>query len=85
MTSDDSVRAARWLLVVVAFLIVYGSLYPFRFEGVEVAGIRDLLARLTWARTTRSDIAANVLLYLPFGACFGWLLAERLGGLLPRQ
>jgi len=82
MTSDDSVRAARWLLVVVAFLIVYGSLYPFRFEGVEVAGIRDLLARLTWARTTRSDIAANVLLYLPFGACFGWLLAERLGGLL---
>jgi len=80
MTSDDSVRAARWLLAVVTFLIVYGSLYPFRFEGVEVAGIRDLLTRLTWARTTRSDIAANVLLYLPFGACLGWLLAERLGG-----
>ena len=81
LTSDESVRAARWLLAVVAFLIVYGSLYPFRFEGAGAAGIQDLLHRLTWARTTRSDIAANVLLYLPFGACLGWMLAERLGGL----
>ena len=80
MTSDDSVRAARWLLAVVTFLIVYGSLYPFRFEGADVAGLRDLMDRLTWAPTTRSDIAANVLLYLPFGACLGWMLAARLGG-----
>ncbi len=80
MTSDDSVRAARWLLAVVTFLIVYGSLYPFRFEDADVTGLRELMDRLTWAPTTRSDIAANVLLYLPFGACLGWMLAARLGG-----
>jgi VanZ family protein len=59
---------------------VYASLYPFRFAPVEVQGLADLLGRLPWARTTRSDIAANVLLYVPFGACLGWLLASRLGG-----
>jgi len=80
MTSDDSVRAARWLLAVVVFLIVYGSLFPFRFEAAGGEGLAELVAGLTWARTTRSDIAANVLLYLPFGACLGWMLAARLGG-----
>lgn len=78
---DDSLRTARWLLSVVVFLIVYGSLYPFRFEDAGAGDIGDLLARLPWARTTRSDIAANVLLYLPFGACLAWMLAGRLGGL----
>lgn len=80
MMSDDSMRAARWLLAVFVFLIVYASLFPFRFESAALAGPADLLRRLTWARTTRSDIAANVLLYLPFGACLGWMLASRLGG-----
>jgi VanZ family protein len=31
------------------------------------------------AGTTRSDVAANVLLYLPLGACLCWLLAPRFG------
>lgn len=82
MTSEASLRAARWLLAVVLFLIVYGSLYPFRFQDAGVHDLSGLLAGLPWARTTRSDIAANVLLYLPFGACLGWMLASRLGGLL---
>ncbi len=81
MTSEADRRAARWLLAVVLFLIVYGSLYPFRFQDAGVHDLAGLLARLPWARTTRSDIAANVLLYLPFGACLGWMLADRLGGL----
>lgn len=80
MTAESSQRAARWLLAVVLFLIVYGSLYPFRFEGTGTYGVQELLAHLPWARTTRSDIAANVLLYLPFGACLAWMLAARLGG-----
>lgn len=80
MMRDDGQRAARWLLAVVTFLIIYGSLYPFGFAAVEVHGAGDLLGRLHWARTTRSDIAANVLLYLPFGACLGWMLAARIGG-----
>lgn len=80
--TDANRRIAAWLLAVIAFLIVYGSLYPFRFEGAGDTGPGDLLRSLSFARTTRSDIAANVLLYLPLGACTAWLLAHRLGGLL---
>ena len=65
-----------------AFLIAYGSLYPFRFAGIGGAGALELLQRLSFARTTRSDLAANVLLYLPLGASLAWLLAARLGGML---
>ena len=80
MTARHSQHLARWLLVVVTFLIVYGSLYPFRFAAGGDRGILELVGTLSWARTTQSDIAANVLLYLPFGACLGWMLALRLGG-----
>lgn len=80
--SDNGNTTARWLLAVVAFLILYGSLYPFRFVDIGATGPVDLLGRLDWARTTRSDIAANVLLYLPFGACLAWMLSGRLGGAL---
>ena len=31
--ADGSDRSARWLLAVVVFLIVYGSLFPFNFGG----------------------------------------------------
>jgi len=82
MTVRHDRQLAGWLLLVVTFLIVYGSLYPFRFAGGDPRGPLELVASLSWARTTRSDIAANVLLYLPFGACLGWMLAARLGGLL---
>lgn len=80
--ADSNTRTAAWLLAVIAFLIAYGSLYPFRFAAVDGAGSLDLLHRLSFARTTRSDLAANVLLYLPLGASLAWLLATRLGGLL---
>lgn len=79
---DSSERAARWLLAVVVFLIAYGSLFPFRFAETGVQGVAGVLGTLSWARTTRSDIAANVLLYVPFGACLAWMLSARLGGLL---
>jgi VanZ family protein len=79
--ADQNRRIGTWLLAVIAFLIVYGSLYPFSFAAVDGAGPLELLKQLSFARTTRSDIAANVLLYLPFGACLTWLLTARLGGL----
>ncbi len=77
--SESGARAARWLLAVVVFLIVYGSLFPFRFESAGIASLAELRAALPWARTTRSDIVANLLLYLPFGACLAWMLAARFG------
>jgi VanZ family protein len=79
--ADANRRIGTWLLAVITFLIVYGSLYPFSFAAAGGAGPLELLKHLSFARTTRSDIAANVLLYLPLGACLTWLLAARLGGL----
>lgn len=79
--AEQNQRVGAWLLAVIAFLIAYGSLYPFSFAAVDGAGPLELLKKLSFARTTPSDIAANVLLYLPLGACLTWLLAARLGGL----
>ena len=36
--SDGSNSTARWLLAVVTFLILYGSLYPFRFVDIGASG-----------------------------------------------
>lgn len=72
-------RVAASLLAVIGFLIVFGSLYPFSFAADGTSPI-DLLRGLSFARTTRSDVAANVLLYLPLGACLTWLFAARAGG-----
>ncbi len=74
-------RIASWLLAVIGFLIVFGSLYPFSFS---LTGADELarLGGLPRAGTTRSDVAANVLLYLPLGTCLAWLLAPRLGSTL---
>jgi len=75
----QDLRIAASLLAVILFLIVFGSLYPFSFAAVESSPI-DLLRGLSFAGTTRSDVAANVLLYLPLGACLAWLLSARAGG-----
>ena len=74
--ADSNTRTATWLLAVIAFLIAYGSLYPFRFAGFDGAGPLELLQRLSFARTTRADLAANVLLYLPLGASLAWLASS---------
>lgn len=82
MSRRASQPLASWLLVVVGFLIVYGSLFPFHFSIEGVDSVAALFSQLGWARSTPSDIASNLLLYLPLGACLGWLLAGTLGGLL---
>ena len=55
------------IAVGVAFLIAYGSLYPFRFQGSASSDpFRALLA--TWrTHTSRGDFLANLLLYFPLG------------------
>jgi VanZ family protein len=71
-------RLAASLLAVIVFLIVFGSLYPFSFSLGDSGGL-ERLGMLPRAGTTRSDVAANVLLYLPLGTCLCWLLAARFG------
>ncbi len=70
--------AAPLLLAVVTGLIVYVSLYPFRFvhDGPALA---EALRSLTWARAGRGDMFNNVLLYVPFGFCVALLIEPRWG------
>ncbi len=72
-------RIATRLLAAITFLIVFASLYPFSFS-LDGAVPLEQLGELPRAGMTRSDIAANVLLYLPLGTCLAWLLAPRFGG-----
>lgn len=58
------------LLVILVFLIVYGSLYPWRFDLPE-GGLRELArflasgaGKLYWR-----DALVNVVFYVPVGAC----------------
>ena len=58
-----------WLAGASAVLIVYGSLFPFRLRtGVDL-GLIDLIGSLAFRPTTRGDIVANLLLYMPLGLC----------------
>lgn len=70
--------AAPLLLAVVTGLIVYVSLYPFRFDphGPTLA---EALRHIGWARAGRGDMFNNVLLYAPFGFCVALLLEPRWG------
>jgi VanZ family protein len=79
--ADSGNRTAGWLLAIVLFLIVYGSLFPFAFDWSRADGPLEALTHLGFARTTRGDIAANLLLYFPAGLLLAWLLALRMGAL----
>jgi len=72
--------AAPLLLAVVTGLIVYVSLYPFRFIA-DGPTLLDALRSLSWARAGRSDMLNNVLLYVPFGFCVALLIEPRWGRL----
>lgn len=70
--------AAPLLLAVVVALIVYVSLYPFRFAP-DGPSLVDALHVLTWARAGRGEMLNNVLLYMPFGFCIALLVEPRYG------
>jgi VanZ family protein len=57
-----------------AVLILYGSLFPFRIRTSADLDLFDLIETLTFKPTTRGDIVANLLLYMPLGLClmFAW-------------
>lgn len=75
-------RSAWWLLAAgTAAFIVYGSLYPFRFQalsgGAQLEAV--LLAALSAAPGGRGEILANLLLYGPLGFALAIALARREG------
>jgi len=58
----------RYILLLFVILISYGSLYPFQFSG-DILPSAELLSWLTnySYRTTRADIVANIILFIPYG------------------
>ena len=61
------VGTARWLSIGVALLIVWGSLYPFEFSLPTPPQLKLRLAHAASHFMSRSDLVANVLLYIPLG------------------
>jgi VanZ family protein len=70
--------AAPLLLAVVTGLIVYVSLYPFRFAA-HGPTLAQALQAISWQRAGRGDIFNNLLLYAPFGFCAALVLEPRWG------
>ena len=69
-TDNPRVRSiARWLTLATVLLILYGSLFPFRFSSLRNADLWTLITGLGFARTSRGDVVANLLLYAPLGLC----------------
>jgi glycopeptide antibiotics resistance protein len=68
------------LLAIMVALILYVSLYPFRFAA-DGPSIAAALQQLTWARASRGDMFNNVLLYLPLGFCIALAIEPRFGRL----
>lgn len=60
---------ARRLTIATVLLILYGSLFPFRFEVLNDSGFFQLLTGLRFQPTSRGDLVANLLLYAPLGLC----------------
>jgi VanZ family protein len=78
MAGRSSHFAAPLLLAVITGLIVYVSLYPFRFE-LDGPTLREALQALSWQRAGRGDMLNNLLLYVPFGFCIALVVEPRWG------
>ena len=78
MAGRSSHFAAPLLLAAITGLIVYVSLYPFRFE-LDGPTLREALHALSWQRAGRGDMLNNLLLYVPFGFCVALVIEPRWG------
>lgn len=72
---------AAWIALGSMCLIVYGSLFPFNFSH-DAGEVLKVALGLTFRRTTRGDIVANLLLYLPLGLGLVPLARARYGRVL---
>ena len=76
--SGRSHFAAPLLLAIIVALILYVSLYPFRFDA-DGPAVTEVLRQLSWARASRGDMLNNVLLYVPLGFCIALAVEPRFG------
>ena len=68
LPASDHRVSARWIAFGIALLIAWGSLYPLDFMLPTGAVLRHRLAMVAAQIDYRTDLIANFLLYLPFGA-----------------
>lgn len=75
--------AAALLAALMAGFIVYGSLYPFRFQPLPANTPLYDLVMGAWAlrRPSRGDLAANLVLYGPLGLALSVAFGARLRAL----
>lgn len=64
-------RIVRWLLALLVLFILYNTLIPFTFDQ-SLSDLPSLLREFTWQMPdsddiSLTDIAGNILLFLPFG------------------
>jgi glycopeptide antibiotics resistance protein len=63
-------------------VILVCTLYPFRFDPTAVQGLRQILGSFTM-RSGRTDLVANVFLFMPLGlGLAGWLWTHKIHPLL---
>jgi VanZ family protein len=75
--------AILWMLALTVVFMIYASLYPFEFDVSRLATLerRDWMRSLSWRRPARTDLIANLLFYLPFGALVTFLTPKAWGPL----
>jgi VanZ family protein len=82
VASERATRTtAAWLLALTVLFMLHASLFPFDFdlERLRSVGPQQWAKALAWRRPIRSDIIANLLFYLPFGALLAFLAPRRWG------
>lgn len=73
-------RNYLWLAVLSVFLIIFASLYPFKFQtSIGGPGAWNTLIESWNDRPGRIDLLINILFYLPLGLLGGLALRFRLG------
>jgi VanZ family protein len=76
-------KATAWLLAFTVLFMVYASLYPFEFDPMRLVrfGQSEWTQAFAWRKPVRSDLIANLIFYLPFGALVTSLAPRRWGPL----
>jgi VanZ family protein len=66
------------ILLVIIFLIIYGSLYPFQFTFISPTDLLlDKLTHFNPFSSSLADLLANTLLFIPYGLLLAFILQDK--------